>query len=291
MKKTIIIAALMSLPAYAQWYDTTEVPGGVGDILQPFNLKGYNLGTGADVSVWLAPGSDPKYTGLSFLLRGGATLSETPLYFGVEVPLAYWQTSASGQSASQFVIGDVGLGVKYRLDPFKKELELYTGWSLDVYLPTSWLKDDAITSVKQLAALGVGTANSLMAAMFLPEAMAIVGSFDVIMPGRIVTFQFELAPAAFIPVSETDKRDTAGALFWGAMGGLQILKELAWIVEFKGYTPFNMKDAYDFMAFSTGLRLRLGLFQPAVWVTIPINSDYRKASADAIIGANIALWF
>ncbi len=285
---TVLLVVGWASLASAQWYDTTEVPGGVNDILQPFNFKGYNLQSGGELTGWIAPGTDPKYTGISMLARAGYTFSGTPLYLGLEVPLSYFSSDAM----SQFVIGNVGLGVKYRLDPFKKELEFYSGWSLDVYLPTAWLADDEVTQIKQLAAHSVGIANSLFAAMHLPETMAIVASFDIVLPGKVVFFQFELSPAVFIAVSHTDERETAGGLFWGGVAGLHIIQQLALMVEFKAYTPLNQEsNDTTCMALSPGLRMRFGPLQPAVWVSIPLNGDYRDVSADAIIGVDISVWF
>ena len=69
----IFVLLLVALPVRAQWYDTTKVPGGVGDILQPFTLKGLNLNSGGEISAWIAPGTDPEITAVSMLVRGGFT--------------------------------------------------------------------------------------------------------------------------------------------------------------------------------------------------------------------------
>lgn len=281
------VLMLLAAPAFGQWYDTTEVPGGVGDIIPPFTLKGFNLGSGGELSTWLAPGTDPKVTAISTLVRGGFTFSDTPLYLGVEVPLAYY----TADNASQFVIGNVGLGVKYRLDPFEKSLEIYTGWSLDVYLPTAWLGDDVSTSLKKDLAHGFGIMNSLIPGVHIPESLAIVGTFDVVKPGQIVYFQAEISPAVYIPVSDTDVRETSGAFVWAAAAGIHIIDEVAFLLEFKGYTPINIEGASTHMAITPGFRLKFGSFEPAIWVSLPLDSDYRKASPDVIIGLDLSFWF
>lgn len=289
----IFALLLVALPARAQWYDTTKVPGGVGDILQPFTLKGLNLSSGGEFSTWIAPGSDPEVTAVSMLVRGGFTFPSTPVYLGLEVPLALVSAKdAEGNSFSQFAIGNVGLGIKYRLDPDKKELEFYTGWSLDVYLPTAWLSNDLSTSIKQSLAHAYGLTNALFAGMHFPESLAVVGSFDIMVPGKTVYFQAELSPAVIIPVSDTSNRDTTGAFIWGAVAGLNIIPQLAVLLEFKGFTPLNDENYNKtFMALTPGLRMRFGPFQPGLWVSIPLNPDYRDASPDAIIGADLSFWF
>jgi len=41
---------------------------------------------------------------------------------------------------------------------------------------------------------------------------------------------------------------------------------------------------------STGLRLNAGVFKPAVWVTFPLDEDYRQSWPDIIIGVDLAAW-
>ncbi|HUU00226.1 MAG TPA: hypothetical protein VM425_02155 [Myxococcota bacterium] len=285
---SVALLVLLAAPASGQWYDTSEVPGGVGDIIPPFTLKGFNLGSGGEVSSWLAPGTDPKVTAISTLIRGGFTFSDMPLYLGLEVPLSYY----TADNSSQFVIGNVGLGVKYRLDPFEKSLEIYTGWSLDVYLPTAWIDNKDIgTALKQMTAHGFGVMNSLMPGLNIPESLAIVATFDVVKPGQIVYFQAEISPAVYIPVSDTDTRETSGAFIWAAAAGIHIIDEVAFLLEFKGYTPINVEGASTFMAISPGFRLKFGFFEPAIWVSIPLDSDYRNASPDVIVGFDLSFWF
>ncbi|RME26526.1 MAG: hypothetical protein D6806_06080 [Deltaproteobacteria bacterium] len=274
--------------AGAQWYDTTEIPGGIGDILRPFSLQGYNPGSGGEMSAWIAPGTDPKLTQLSFLLRGGYQFSSKPVYLGLEVPMALFSSDAF----SQFVIGDVGLSLKYRLDPTKKELEFYTGWTLNVYLPTAQISDTATTAAKQMQAQTGGLMSSLIPGLHQPEAVGIVGSFDILLPGKLFYFQFELSPAIYIPVSDTGTRDTWGAFIWGGLAGWNIIEQLALVVEFKGYTPLNDElFEQSLLAFSAGLRMRFGAFQPALWVSLPLNYDYRQSFPDAIVGINLGAWF
>jgi len=279
---------LTATPALAQWYDTTEVPGGVGDIIQPFTLKAHNLSTGAGLSTWIAPGTEPEVTAISLLLRGGYAFSDTPIYLGLEVPMSYY---TSESFSSGFAIGNVGLGVKYRLDPFEESLEIYTGWSLDLLLPTAWVPDDADDAMKHLLAQSFGRSNSLMAGMHIPEIFGIVATFDVVVPGKIVYFQFEIAPAIFIPVSDTDERETGGAFIWGAAAGIHIIPEIAFLLEFKGNTPINMEDLDTFIAISPGFRFDFGLFKPGLWVSIPLTSQYRDIHPDVIIGLDLSFAF
>jgi hypothetical protein len=287
-----LVLTFFAAPALGQWYDTDEVPGGEGDIIQPYSLMGFNLASGAGLSTWIAPGtSRPDALGLSFLLRGGYRLSSIPIYLGLEVPLSYFKSTAEGSDASQFVIGNAGLVFKYRLDPFEETLGIFTGWSLNIYLPTAWIPDDADDPGSHVAAHLLGLGNSLMGHLHMPEAMGIVATFSVVLPGKIIYGQVDISPAVYIPVSETDSRETAGSFVWGAAFGVHIIEEIAFLLEFKGFTPINFDGMDTFMAISPGFRMNFGMFEPALWVSIPLNSQYRDVHPDVIIGLDLSFSF
>jgi hypothetical protein len=287
----LLAVALAALPgpARAEWYEEDQTVADSTAIVGAFTLKNFDLATGAGVTSWLAFGTDPKQTGLSFLARGGYFLGDTPLYLGLEVPLAFAKPEGN---SGQFVIGNVGLGLKYRLDPLEKLLGIYTGWSLDVYLPTAWISDGD-NGLKQGMAHGFGTANSLIAGPHFPESICISGTFSLILPGKLLFFQFDLTPVAAIPVADTKRRDTAGALTWGADVGVHIIKEMAFVLEIKGYTPIDpqSEDVESLFALMPGLRFDFGAFKPALWVSLPLNDTYRKIFPDAIIGLDLAANF
>ncbi|MBW1807848.1 MAG: hypothetical protein JRJ19_02980 [Deltaproteobacteria bacterium] len=294
---TLVVAILLTFfaaPASGQWFDTSEVPGGEGDIIQPFTLMGFNLASGAGLSTWIAPGtSEPDALGLSFLLRGGYRLSSIPIYLGVELPLSFasYISPVDGSDASQFVIGNAGLVFKYRLDPFEETLGIFTGWSLNIYLPTAWIPDDADDPWGHVVAHGFGLGNSLMGHLHAPESMAIVATFSVVLPGKIIYGQVDLSPAVYIPVADTADRETAGAFIWGAAFGVHIIEEIAFLLEFKGFTPLNIEGSDTAMAISPGFRMNFGMFEPALWVSIPLNSQYRQGHPDVVIGLDLSFSF
>jgi hypothetical protein len=287
----LLALALLSIapPAYGQWYDEEEAPPGELQFLLPYTLKGYNLRSGADLSTWIAPGKNPKFTELGFVLRGSYGFQGAPLCFDLEVPISF----LSGGSTDQFSVGDIGIGLRARLEPKFLGATVFTGLYLHVYVPNG---GNLSTSPKILAAYGYGTMSNLIPGLFAPNSLTLSGGADILIPGEVFYFQFELGGAGYFPVFEPDASETTGAITWGAVFGIHILKEMAGILEFKGYTPVNATyadgtSAPSFTALSPGFRFDFGGFKPAIWVSIPLNEEYRNAFPDLIIGLSIAAFF
>lgn len=281
----VVSASLLviSQPALAQWFEEDEPRSTEKLIVNPFTFKGFNMGSGGQVSAWIAPGSDPKVTSLSFLLRGGYKFEDTPVYIGLEVPLTY----ASADPESKFAIGNIGLGIKGRMDPSIPNVDIFTGWSLDVYLPTAWT-DSAVTSM----ALGLGGLSSLLPGIFNPESISVAGSFDLVLPGEMIYFQGELTVAAFFPAADTKTRDVEGGLLWGGVLGAHLADPVALLLELKGYTSFNQETSKGtWFALSSGFRFEFGAFKPGLWLSFPLNQEYRDAYPNVIIGLDLAGWF
>ncbi|MBN2493843.1 MAG: hypothetical protein JXR96_04560 [Deltaproteobacteria bacterium] len=285
---TTSLLLCLSGPAAAQWYDNKEEPAGTGEIRNPFTFKGFQMGSGGQVLSWIAPGEE--ITGLGFLVRGGYLFDQLPLYLGIELPMAW----AKAGDVSEFGIGAIGLGLKSRVDPDRKGLGVFTGWSFDIYIPTFMDKP---------MAHGAGFSNNLLPGLHLNmEAINVMGTFDLVLPGNLLFFQFEVAVAAYFPVTDIDHRSIEGGLLWGALAGIHIVKQLAFMVEIKSYTPLGgytpLHDVEDALglaepshfAISTGFRLDIPVFKPAVWVSFPLDETYRSAWPDVIIGVDLAAW-
>ncbi len=288
-----MILCVAAGPASAQWYDDKEVPPGSGEMRNGFALKSYDMGTGGHVSSWIAPGDD--ILGLSFLVQGGYMFEQFPLFLNLQVPLAYGMPD-SDLIDPEFVIGNVGIGLQYRLDPANPLLGVHTGWSFDIFFPT-FMGDSTDMSI---GARGLGQTtgffNSLMTSThYNPESINVQGAFDLLLPGHLLFFQVEVGVSAYFPIADTDQRSIEGAMLWGALFGVHIIEQLAFLVELKGYTPFGVEDeigtaAPSLYGLSTGLRLNAGVFKPAVWVTFPLDQDYRQSWPDIIIGLDLAAW-
>jgi hypothetical protein len=289
----MVIAALMLAgPAEAQWFDDDEAPAGSGEILNPFTFKGFGLGSGGQVSTWIAPGDD--LLGLNFLVRGGYAFDAVPIYIGLEVPAAYIKPDGI---ESDFALGNIGLNFKTRVDPDLRYTSIFTGWSLDIYIPTFQGGLAPRTFGPQNAGHIAGLLNTLLPAIHLSqEAISVVGTFDLVVPGHWIFFQFELSAATYFPVTHISERKFEGALLWGGVLGVNIAEPISFLVEIKGYTPLGVEDedgttAPTLFAISPGVRLRFGPFKPAIWVTIPLSDSYRAGWPDVIIGLDLAAWF
>ncbi len=46
-----------------------------------------------------------------------------------------------------------------------------------------------------------------------------------------------------------------------------------------------------FFAINPGFRMDFGSFKPAIWVSLPLDKDYRRAWPDVIFGLDLAAWF
>ncbi len=290
---------LMPDPAMAQWYDDDEKPPGEGEILAPFTFKSFDLGSGGQLSSWVAPGED--IMGLTFLLRGGYAFDSLPIYIGLEVPMSYAGNGLDNDIGDpEFALGNVGLNFKARIDPDVILTSVFTGWSLDVYIPTFQGEEGGLvnpqTNTASLAH-GTGLANTLLPGIHIePEAISVVGTFDLVIPGHWVFFQFEMSAATYFPVTDTGPRKIEGALLWGGIVGVNFAKPIAFLVEAKIYTPLGSDDvngapAPNLFAISPGFRMQFGPFKPAVWVTFPLDEDYRRAWPDVIIGLDLGIWF
>jgi hypothetical protein len=237
----------------------------------------------------MAPGTDPDLFALALDIRGGYRFGSIPLYIGIDVPLSYYKYTETG-GTSAFSIGDIGLGVKYRLDPALPGVDVYVGLRFDLYFPSAWT-----TSGDKSAALGMGMYNSLLPALWDPKAFSLVLGFDVILPGEYLYFQFDLTAVGSFPADDREFLKDHGYLLWGAALGVFIIDELIGLVEFKGLTPFY-KDSDEYTppnlySIGLGFRMSFGPFKPGVWVAFPLNSDYRDNFPDVIIGIDLAAWF
>jgi hypothetical protein len=300
MRSRIAVLACSSLlllasTARSQWYDQSLPPPPEKLLVNPLTLTGLDLGSGGSLQVWLAPGTDPKQTEVGFAASGGYKFRSAPIYIGVEVPMGMGQCCGDNAD-SKFVFGNVGLGVHGRLDPDVPGVDIFTGWGLDIYLPTAWIPDNATDGPKVSMALSQLSGTSLQPQWFAPESMSLALNFDVGLPGEYVFFQFSLRGISVFPVTDTKYRDPYGFLVWGMELGGRIFKPLILLAELKGVSPFNIKDIDGSPAPSqaqaaVGLRLHLGAFKPALYVAFPLTSRLREAVPDAIIGLNIAAWF
>jgi hypothetical protein len=287
---------LLANPAQAQWFDNEEAPAGEGDILSPFTFKSFDFNPGGQVTSWIAPGDE--ILGLTFLIRGGYAFDSVPIYIGLELPLSWAQFDpGGGDKTSDFVLGNIGINFKSRLDPKDRYLaNVFTGWSLDLYIPTFQGDFDPRNGTTSLGHVS-GLSNTLLPGIHInQEAVSVVGTFDLIVPGNWVYFQFEVSAAAYFPVTSFDDRSIEGALLWGALAGINIAEPIAFMLELKAYTPLGVEEADGaaaptFVAVSPGVRMRFGPFKPAVWVTFPISERYRQAWPDVIIGIDLAAWF
>jgi len=286
------LAAILSLclPAQAQWYDDEEAPAGSAEILSPFTFKSFNIATGGQLASWIAPGND--VLGLTFLLRGGYAFDAVPIYIGLELPLSAGIPDAGDE---EFVLGSIGLNFKSRIDPDNPRANVFTGWSFDIYIPTFMGSVDARTNAPSIGH-ETGLYNTLMPGIHVsPEAITTVGTFDLVLPGHLLFFQFELSAATYFPVTDIDSRSIEGALAWGAALGVHIAEPIAFLLEGKGYSPLGAEDENGTplptqFALSPGFRMKFGPFHPAVWVALPLNREYREAWSDIIIGVDLAIW-
>ena len=292
MALSLTLACLTS-PAMGQWYDDKEVPPGTGEMRNGFTLKNYDMGTGGNLSSWIAPGDD--ILGLSFLVQGGYKFDQLPLFIGLQVPMAYASPDSDAVDP-EFAIGNIGLGLKYRIDPANPRIGIHTGWSFDVFFPTFMGDTTDMAIGSRGMAQSTGFFNSLMTSThYNPESINVQGAFDLVLPGHLLFFQLEVGVAAYFPISDIDQRSIEGGMLWGALVGVHIIEQLAFLVEFKGYTPFGVEDEIgtappSLYGLSTGVRLNFGVFKPAVWVTFPLDEDYRSAWPDIIIGVDLAGW-
>lgn len=287
--------SLVSIPAHAQWYDEEEAPAGEGQILAPFTFKSFDLAPGGQVLSWIAPGQD--VTSMTFLVRGGYAFDQVPIYIGMEIPMTYASMDVTGVgSTDEFAMGGLGLQFKARVDPDVRRTSIFTGWSLDVYIPTFMGSVNSQTGKASLAH-GAGLLNTLYPGIHInPEAINVVGTFDLVVPGHLMFFQVELSAASYFPVTNLDVRSVEGGFLWGFILGVNIADPIAFLGELKGYTPLGIKDGNNsplptYFAASTGLRMRFGPFKPAVWVSFPLNELYRDSWPDVIIGLDLAFWF
>ncbi len=285
----------VSIPAQAQWYDDEEAPAGEGQILAPFTFKSFDMAPGGQVVSWIAPGKD--VTSMTFLVRGGYAFDQVPIYMGIELPLTYASMDAAGGgSTSEFAMGGLGLQFKSRVDPDVKLTSVFTGWSIDVYIPTFMGSVDSMTGKASLAH-GAGLLNTLYPGNHInPEAINVVGTFDLVIPGHIMFFQVELSVGTYFPVTKLDVRSVEGGFLWGFIAGVNLADPIAFLAEIKGYTPLGVKDqngspAPSMYAASTGFRMKFGPFKPAVWVGFPLDDLYRKVWPDVLIGLDLAFWF
>ncbi len=282
-------------PVQAQWYDDEEAPAGAGQILAPFTFKSFDLGPGGQVISWIAPGKD--VTSMTFLVRGGYAFDQVPIYIGLELPLTYASMDVVGAgSTSEFAMGGLGLQFKSRVDPDVRRTSVFTGWSLDVYIPTFMGSVDS-TSGKASLAHGAGLLNTLYPGNHInPEAINIVGTFDLVIPGNLMFFQAELSAGTYFPVTNLGVRKVEGGFLWGFIVGVNIADPVAFLAEIKGYSPLGVKDennapAPSMFAASTGFRMKFGPFRPAIWVSFPLDQIYRETWPDVLIGLDLAFWF
>jgi hypothetical protein len=304
-----LVAALVLSPTtvFAQWYEQDEAPPDEGQIVAPFTFKGCLMDSGVQLTTSIAAGdlyatgsessSDLQITALSFVLRGGYAFESLPLLINLELPMAmanYEGTTtvlgATGDSSdSEFALGSVGLGIQTRLDPKLKSMNIFTSWSLDLYIP-SFMNNEMMAHTS-------GLYNTLLPGRHLPqESLNVVGTFDLVMPGHLFFFQFELSVGGFFPVKNTDTRDVEGGLLWGAALGIHIIEELTGMIELKGYTQMGKdeNDAYSsesIFALSAGLRGNFGVFKPGLFISLPLDQDYRDIWPDIITGIDLAAWF
>jgi len=278
---------LLAAPAGAQWYDDEEAPAGEGEILNPFTFKNFALASGFQLANWISPGEDIiGYTGL---LRGGYAFDSIPIYIGLELPLSYYYYDPS-DDASEFALGNVGLNFKGRVDPDNPAVEIFTGWSLDLYIPT-FMGD------RPGGAMATTMYHTLQPGLHQEqEAINIVASFDLVVPGHLFFFQMEVSAGLYIPVTDWSERDVTGGLSWGGVLGVNAHEMIAILLELKGYTPLNVEDetgaqAPTILGISPGIRMHFGPFQPAIWVTFALDDNFRKAWPDVIIGLDLGLWF
>jgi hypothetical protein len=302
LKRIVIAAALVCLvasPASAQWYDDEEAPAGEGEILNPFMLKGFALAPGFQVVNWMPPGDDLfAYT---MLARGGYAFDSYPIYIGIELPLSLAYSYQSGVDM-EFALGNVGLNFKARVDPDNPAVEIFTGWSLDLYIPTFmgggvYSRNTRPNQAMRGMAAWATLYHSMQPGLHIEqEAINLVGTFDFVVPGHLFFFQFELSAGIFIPVTNWSQRNVTGGLGWGGTLGVNLARPIALLLEFKGYTPLGSKDLTGIAAptvfgISPGLRMRFGPFQPALWVTFALDENFRRAWPDVIIGLDLGLWF
>ncbi|NMB73673.1 MAG: hypothetical protein GYA21_00930 [Myxococcales bacterium] len=291
----VLLGSLWSQPAWSQWYDKPLPPPPEKLLVNPLSLNGMDIGSGGSLQAWLAPGTDPKQTELGLAVSGGYKFASAPVYLGVEVPFGMAQCCGDG-AKSKFVFGNVGLGIHGRLDPDVPGVDVFTGWGLDVYLPTAWIPDNATDGPLVSMALSQLSGTSLQPQWFAPEALSVAMNFDVGLPFEYLYFQFSLRGISVFPVTDTEIRDAYGFLVWGMEIGGRIAKPLIVLAELKGISPFNIKDADGSPAPSQaqaalGVRLHLGAFKPALFVAFPLTKELRQAVPDAIIGLNLAAWF
>jgi hypothetical protein len=277
--------ALLASPASAQWYDDEEAPAGEGEILNPFSFKNFALASGFQISNWISPGEDLiAYTGL---LRGGYAFESIPIYIGLELPVSYITYDGGGD---EFALGDIGLNFKGRVDPTNPAVEIFTGWSIDLYIPTfmgDFPGGAAMTTMYHTLQPGLHQDQ---------EALNLVGTFDFVVPGHLFFFQMELSAGLYIPVTNWDNRKVTGGISWGGTLGWNAHEMVALLVELKGYTPLGVKDetgaqAPTILGVSPGLRMHFGPFEPAIWVTFACDENFRRAWPDVIIGIDLGLWF